>query len=89
MLKALLARPTVAPRVAYRAPFPDASLLREGEKYLLHRWLLKKEERYGLVYAYPVWLVVTARDGDVDSWCVGQGNFLPKTGEDVPSTPVD
>ncbi len=82
-VKALLARPVAAPHVAYRVPFPDAGLLDEGEKYLLHSWLLKKEERYGLVYAYPVWLIVMARDGDVDGWCVVHGNLCPHRGHIV------
>jgi hypothetical protein len=69
--------------VAYHAVFPDAGWLNDGEKYLLHRWLLKREERYGLVFAYPVWLVVTAVEGDTGGWCVVQDNLCPCCGHAV------
>lgn len=85
MVKALLARPGVAPLIAYPVSFPDAGLLQEGEKYLLHRWLLKKDDPYRLVYAYPVWLVVTARDGEVDGWRVVHDNLSPRCGHGVPA----
>ncbi len=79
-VKALLARPVAAPHLAYRAPFPDAGLLHEGEKYLLHRWLLKKDEQYRLAYAYPVWLVVTAWDGAAGGWRVVHDDVCPGCG---------
>jgi len=82
-VKALLARPVAAPHVAYRVPFPDAGLLHEGEKYLLHSWLLKKDGRYRLVYAFPVWLVVTAWDGDAGGWRVVHANVCPSCGHSV------
>lgn len=79
----LLERPASPPYVAYRVPFPDASLLNDGEKYLLHRWLLKREKRYHVVFAYPVWLVVTAADGDRNGWRVVQDNLCPRCGHSV------
>ena len=79
----LLARPTRSPHVAFRVPFPDASLLDEGEKYLLHRWLLKRDEGYRLVYAYPVWLVVAAVEDDSGRWRVLQDNICPRCGHIV------
>ena len=79
----LLDRPVSPPYVAHRVPFPDAGRLQEGEKYLLHRWLLKREERYRLVYAYPVWLVVTAADGDTGGWRVVRNNLCPRCGHSV------
>lgn len=77
-VKALLARPVVSPHIAYQAPFPDAGLLDEGEKYLLHRWLLKKDKQYRLVYAYPVWLVVTARDSGAGGLARRADNLCPR-----------
>src|SRR5690606_26798522 len=82
-VKALLARPAVSPHIAYRASFPVAGLLDKGEKYLLHRWLLKQDERYHLVYAYPVWLVVKAADGDAGGWRVVHDNLCPRCGHAV------
>lgn len=82
-VKGLLARPIVPPHIAYRAPFPDAGLLHEGEKYLLRHWALKKDERYRLVCAYPVWLVVKAADSDVGGWRVVRDNLCPRCGYGV------
>ena len=79
----LLDRPVSPPYVAHRVPFLDAGRLQEGEKYLLHRWLLKREERYQLVYAYPVWLVVTAAGGDRDGWRVVRDDLCPRCGHGV------
>jgi hypothetical protein len=79
----LLDRPVSPPHVAYRMPLPDAGRLQEGEKYLLHRWLLKREEQYPLVYAYPVWLVVTAADGDRNGWRVVRDDLCPRCGHGV------
>lgn len=81
--RGLLGRPVSPPYVAHRVPFPDASRLNEGEKYLLHRWLLQKDERYYIVYAYPVWLVVTAAEGDTEGWRVVEDNFCPRCGRVV------
>ncbi|MFW6097988.1 MAG: DUF7567 family protein [Chloroflexota bacterium] len=82
-VRGLLDRPVSPPYVAHRVPFPDVGRLREGEKFLLHRWLLKPEERYRLVYAYPVWLVVTAADGDTEGWRVVRDNLCPRCGHAV------
>jgi ribosomal protein S27AE len=35
------------------------------------------------VYAYPVWLVVTAADGDVGGWRVVRDNLCPRCGHGV------
>ncbi len=83
MVNGLLARPVAPPHIAYQTPFPDAGLLRKGEKYLLHRWLLRNDERYRLVYAYPVWLVVKAAGDDVDGWRVVRDNLCPRCGYSV------
>jgi len=66
--------------VAHHAFFPDAGRLNDGEKYLLHRWLLRKDEQYRLVYAYPAWLVVTAKDGDAGGWHVVHDGICPGCG---------
>lgn len=79
----LLDRPASPPYVAHRVPFPDAGRLKEGEKYLLHRWLLKREKRHHLVYAYPVWLVVTAAGGDRGGWRVVRDDLCPRCGHGV------
>jgi hypothetical protein len=82
-VRGLLGRPVEPPYVAHRVPFPDAALLNDGEKYLLHRWLLRKDERYKLVYAYPVWLVVRTARGDAGSWRVVRDNLCPRCGHAV------
>jgi ribosomal protein S27AE len=82
-VRKLLDRPVSSPYVAHRAPFPDAGRLNDGEKYLLHRWLLQREERYRLVFAYPVWLVVTAAGGDTGGWRVVRDNLCPRCGRAV------
>jgi ribosomal protein S27AE len=82
-VRKLLDRPVSPPYVAHRVPFPDAGRLNDGEKYLLHRWLLKEEKRYNLVYAYPVWLVVRAAEGDTDGWRVVEDNLCPRCGRVV------
>jgi hypothetical protein len=76
-------RPVSPPYVAHRVPMPDAGRLNDGEKYLLYRWLLKREERYQLVFAYPVWLAVRAAEGNSGSWYVLQANFCPRCGRAV------
>lgn len=80
-VKGLLVQPVAPPHVAYRAPFPDAGQLGKGEKYLLYRWLLRREDRYQLVCAYPVWLVVA--DGDASDWRVVKDNLCPLCGRNV------
>lgn len=79
----LLARPARSPHVAFRVFFPDAGRSNEGEKYLLYRWLLKRERRHHLVCAYPIWLVVTAADCDVGGWRVVRDNLCPHCGHAV------
>jgi hypothetical protein len=83
-LRELLNRPDSPPSVAHRVPFPDAGRLREWEKYLLHRRLLEREERYHLIFAYPVWLVVTAAEGEASGWHVVHDNICPRCGHTVP-----
>jgi hypothetical protein len=84
-LEALYCRPRTPPYVAPRVPFPDAGRLQEGEKYLLLRWLLKREERYQLVYGYPVWLVVAADESEARGWRVITDNLCPRCGCEVVS----
>jgi hypothetical protein len=72
-----LDRPVSPPYVAHRVPLPDAGRLNDGDKYLLYRWLLKREERYQLVFACPVWLVVAAADGERGRWRVVGDNTCP------------
>lgn len=82
-VRGLLDRPVSPPLVAHRVPFPDAGRLNDGEKYLLHHWLLKREEQYHLVFAYPVWLVVRAADGDTGNWLVVQDSLCPQCSHEV------
>jgi len=84
-LRGLLDRPNRAPYVAHHALFPDAGRLNDGEKYLLHHWLLKREERYQLVYGYPVWLVVTATDDETGGRRVVRDDLCPRCGHRVPA----
>ena len=88
VLAELCDRPRVPPYVAYQVPFPDAGRLQEGEKYLLHRWLLKREKQYGMVYGYPVWLVVTADEGETSGRRVVKDNLCPRCGRDAESGSV-
>jgi hypothetical protein len=73
----ILERPVKPPCVTHRVQFPDAGRLQKGEKYLLHRWLLKRDEKYRLIFAYPVWLVVMATDGESDSWLAVRTTPVP------------
>jgi hypothetical protein len=59
--------------------------LREGVKYLLHRWLLKEEKEDGWVTAAPVWLVVTDISEEKYSykWQVVRDNICPYCGQPV------
>lgn len=51
-LNDLAQRPAHPPAVRHRSIWPPRQQLREGERYLLHRWLLQKE-RDGWVQAIP------------------------------------
>ncbi len=82
-MRGLLERPLSQPLVAYHASFPDAGRLNDGEKYLLHRWLVKREEGHQLVYGYPVWLVVTATDSPGGGWRVVHDDVCPGCGRRV------
>lgn len=56
---------------------------RRGEKYLLHRWLLKREKEHGVVYGYPGWLVVTVDEGKPPGWQIVKDNVCPRCGREV------
>jgi hypothetical protein len=84
-LEMLTERPSCAPYVLSRSPWPHRKHLKEGEKYLLHRWLLKKDKQDGLVTVTPVWLVVTdtAEDRYSHKWQVVRDNICIRCGEAV------
>jgi hypothetical protein len=76
-LKKLAERPSRAPYVPSRSPWPHRENLAEGEKCLLHRWLLKQDEQHGLTTATPVWLVVIdiSKDSFSPRWQVMRDNI--------------
>jgi hypothetical protein len=84
-LQHLLDRPRRAPHVGHRSTWPHRKHLKEGEKYLLYRWLLKEEKEDGWVTAAPVWLVVTDISEDKYSykWQVERDNICPYCGQPV------
>jgi hypothetical protein len=83
-LNDLAQRPAHPPAVRHRSIWPPRQQLREGERYLLHRWLLQKE-RDGWVTAVPVWLVVqdAAQDRHSPRWQVVDDNLCPQCGQAV------
>ncbi|MCI0580177.1 MAG: hypothetical protein L0332_18005 [Chloroflexi bacterium] len=80
-LNELLERPGAPPYLPFGSAFPDARCLAEGEKYLLHRWLLHRE-RDKNCYAYSIWLVVRVGSADGE-WQVVRGDLCPKCGQAV------
>jgi hypothetical protein len=86
-LHAVVERPRRPPYLPFRSPFPRPDRLQAGEKFLLHRWLLKPEPGYGEVIAYPIWLVVTAVESrseyDLPGWRVVRDNLCPYCGQGV------
>ncbi len=60
LLQALLDTPNRSPEVL-AASFPDPGLLAEGERYLLHHWLVapRPADRRGWSAAWPVWYIVS------------------------------
>lgn len=78
-------RPSQPPSVAHRGVWPKRSDLQEGERYLLHRWLVQQEKEAGWVTAAPVWLVVTdaARERYEQRWEVARDNICPHCGQAV------
>jgi len=82
-LTRLSARPSRAP-ATYRSPWPLRQHLAEGEKYLLHRWLVSPEKE-GLATAVPVWLVVKEVSEARSSfqWQVVRDDICPHCGQPV------
>ena len=87
-LRSLAQRPSQPPHLRYRSPWPNRRLLADGERYLLHRWLVCQEES-GWTTALPVWLVVVDAHADQYSrrWRVVRDNICPVCGQVV--TPDD
>jgi hypothetical protein len=84
-LKRLADRPSRAPYAIGHSPWPQRTELADGEKYLLHRWLLEKGRPDELVMATPVWLVVTAATEDKHArrWRVVRDNICIRCGRPV------
>ncbi len=84
-LQDLAARPSRAPYLPSRSPWPQRRHLQAGEKYLLHRWLLQREKERDWITAVPVWLVVTdiAEDSYSHKWRVVRDNICPHCGRAV------
>ncbi|MEZ4641623.1 MAG: hypothetical protein R3E31_02600 [Chloroflexota bacterium] len=75
------AQPSQPPSVAHRGVWPRRSQLQDGERYLLHRWLVQREKE-DWVTAAPVWLVVrdAAREKYAQRWAVVRDNICPQCG---------
>jgi len=86
-LKRLAERPCRAPYVLSRSLWPRREHLQESraEKYLLHRWLLRRDRGGDMTIATPVWLVVTeaAEDKYSHQWRVVRDNICIRCGESV------
>jgi hypothetical protein len=82
-LTRLSARPSRTP-ATYRSPWPKRKHLRDGEKYLLHRWLVS-QEKDSLPTAVPVWLVVKELSEARGSfgWQVVRDDICPHCGQPV------
>jgi hypothetical protein len=82
-LQLLAERPAQAP-ASYRSPWLPPKYLAEGEKYLLHRWLIS-QEKGRLATAVPVWLVVkdVSEEGYGFKWQVVRDDICPQCGEPV------
>ena len=80
-LQLLVERPARAP-ASYRSPWLQPKYLAEGEKYLLHRWLIS-QEKGRLATAVPVWLVVkdVSEEGYGFKWQVVRDDICPQCGE--------
>lgn len=85
-LTRLSARPSREP-ATYHSPWLSRQHLAEGEKYLLHRWLVSPEKE-DLVTAVPVWLVVKEMSearGNFQ-WQVVRDDICPQCGQPVTAT---
>jgi hypothetical protein len=84
-LRELEQRPSHAPYLRYRTPWPHRRHLANHEKYLLHRWLVEKEPDGNLITAVPVWIVVVdaAEDKYSHRWRVVRDNICPACGQPV------
>ena len=80
-LQLLVERSARAP-TCYRSPWLPPKYLAEGEKYLLHRWLIS-QEKGRLATAVPVWLVVkdVSEEGYGFTWQVVRDDICPQCGE--------
>jgi hypothetical protein len=89
-LKKLAERSSRAPYLPSRSPWPHRENLAEGEKYLLHHWLLKPDTQHGLTTVIPVWLVVSDVSKDIYSpcWQVVRDNICIACGRLVPADEV-
>ena len=91
VLPSLLQSRSASPAV-FSAILPDIRQLREGERYLLHHWLvLRKEGGYSAVeVALPVWYVVIPqwRERSLTGWRVVRKNICPNCGEPVKDSQV-
>ena len=90
-LQTLAARPSQVPYVNARSSWPQWKYLAEGEKYLLHRWLLQREKTDGYTTAVPVWLVVVdaAEDSHSHRWQVVGDNICIGCGKPVTAADLD
>jgi hypothetical protein len=78
-------RPGHPPAVAHRGVWPKRSQLQDGERYLLHRWLVQQEKEAGWITAAPVWLVVAdaAQEKYDKRWRVVRADICPHCGQPV------
>jgi hypothetical protein len=85
------ARPSQAPYVNARNSWPQQQYLAEGEKYLLHRWLLQQDKADGYTTAVPVWLVVVdaAEEPHSHKWRVVGDNICIRCGKPVTAADLD
>ncbi|MCC6607913.1 MAG: hypothetical protein IT327_32205 [Anaerolineae bacterium] len=84
-LAEVAARPTYAPYLGFRSPWPRRKHLQSGEKYLLYRWLMVPTGTSDFQTACPLWLVVTSlgESPHGDRWLVMRDNLCPHCGEPV------
>jgi hypothetical protein len=78
-------RPSHPPSVAHRGVWPKRSQLQDGERYLLHRWLVRREQEAGWITVAPVWLVVAdaAQEKYDKRWRVIRADICPHCGRPV------
>jgi hypothetical protein len=91
VLEELGKRPSRPPSLPYRSPWPRREDLAAEEKYLLHRWILRRDPGDGVVTAVPVWLVVVdaAEEKYAPRWRVTRDNLCPHCGRAVAAADLD